>query len=195
MRDWRDTALAFRADRDACQSGSIEACDRALASPAVTSREKLVEWRTAASPVNRALSTAAEYGTSFVATLQAIPATIADLPLSTKITGGAATVFATALALVMVRRTPTVMTTSAPAVALPPKQPGKTRSSTFQFIRRTMRRGVIRALVWRRACLRAAAETPPPAHALTVPVAIVDQRDTATAVDAMQLAQAYIVEF
>ena len=59
VRDWRNTALAYRADRDACQSGSIEACDRALASPAVTSREKLVEWRTAASPVNRALATVA----------------------------------------------------------------------------------------------------------------------------------------
>lgn len=210
LREWRAIGVAYASDQAACQAGAIDACDRALASRAVTDvdRPQLTEWRTAASPLNRAIATVSAYATAALDMAQELPGAIRDLPLSTQITGGVATMLAFALATLMIRRAPAGSTppVPAPAPALldtssPMPRPRRRK------LRRWLRRTYIRFLVRRRrhrieTANKAAAKTATAKDtadkaavaAATAPIA--DRpRDTETAVDAMQLALAYTAEF
>ena len=202
--NWRTTALVFRADRFACQTGKIEACNTAIGSAAATpdDRSKLIEWRAAAMPVTQAAATVITTGSVALATAQSIPATIRELPLSTQITGGVASFLAMTLAWVLARRTPTPKASGTMVVSiLPPLAERKHRLSLWRLLRRAARRRVIRAMAMRRSgntAMKASAPTAaPPSLPTMLPAAVADvpPRDTETAVDAMQLAHAYLSEF
>lgn len=206
LREWRTIGVNFSNDRAACQGGATDACDRALASRAVNDadRAQLIEWRTAASPVNRVIATLSAYGATALASAQALPTIIRELPLSTQITGGVATMLAVALAAMMVRRAPATITASgtgpAPASAVQPAAvASRPRRRT---IRRWLRRAYISLLARHRrnriasAKKAAAAKVAADKAAVAAAPAPPDRpRDTETAVDAMQLALAYSAEF
>jgi hypothetical protein len=58
LRNWRKVAEKFHADLDSCRTGSVPACEAALASPAIAEGQRplLNEWRIAASPFKRAMA-------------------------------------------------------------------------------------------------------------------------------------------
>lgn len=208
LREWRTIGVNYAGDRTACEGGAMDACDRALASRAVTDadRPRLNEWRIAASPVHRAIATLSIYGATAVETAQALPTIIRELPLSTQITGGVATMLALALAMVVVRRAPATAAPAAPVgqgastpapVAAATAAPSRPRRRP---LRRKLWRGYVRLLHWRRWYASAKPVKDVPPKAVSAPAAAVAAlqdrpRDTETAVDAMQLALAYIAEF
>ncbi len=202
--NWRTTALVFRADRFACQTGKIEACNTAIGSAAATpdDRSKLIEWRAAAMPVTQAAATVITTGSVALATAQSIPAMIRELPLSTQITGGVASFLAMTLAWVLARRTPIPKASGAIVVGTaPPVAERKRLLPLWRSLRRAARRRVIRAMAMRRSGKIATEASAPPAIPpplpTMLPASVTDDppRDTETAVDAMQLAHAYMSEF
>ena len=202
--NWRTTALGFRADRFACKTGKIEACNTAIGSAAATpdDRSKLFEWRAAAMPVTQAAATVITTGSVALATAQSIPAMIRELPISTQITGGVASFLAMTLAWVLARRTPVRKASGAIVVGTaPPLAERKRRLPLWRSLRRAARRRVIRAMAMRRSGKIATEASAPPAIPpplpTMLPASVTDDppRDTETAVDAMQLAHAYMSEF
>ena len=106
LRNWRGVAEKLHADLDSCRTGSVAACDAALASPAIADGQRplLNEWRIAASPFKRAMALLSKHtGMAATAMLDGA-AVIRNLPTSAHLTVGLAAALAIALAAMAFRK-------------------------------------------------------------------------------------------
>lgn len=180
LREWRTTAAKLVTDLKDCEQKLVAACEAALASPALApeNRTKVLGWRAEASPWHRTL-----------AYMSGSVNAVARLPLSTQITSTIAAVLGLTLLLTATRQR---------AV-----HADGTRSASFRFAidfdrwMRVIRRRLRRAAVHRVARARKSRLSQPAAVASEKPkssMPAVIERDTPAAIEALELAFAYIEE-
>ena len=105
LRKWRDVGEKFRTDRDSCRTGSLVACDEALASPALAAeqRHQLDGWRLAASPSGRAMAFLSLYAKKVATATSDGVSVLRNLPAFARVAAGFAAVLALAFASMAMR--------------------------------------------------------------------------------------------